>query len=139
MEVNINWLAVLAAALSSMLVGAIWYSEKAFMKQWARLAKVDMKKAEKGVGRTMGITFVLSLVTAYVLAHITFLTNVFFDNAYLFDALTASLWLWLGLVAARFITHDLFERRPGKLTLLTIAFELVTLLVMGFIIGIMQP
>jgi len=139
-EVNINWLAVIAAALTGMLVGAVWYSKTGFLKTWLQLTKLDEKKLKQsGAGKEIAVSFVLALLTAYVLAHVTFLANAFFHNSFLFDALTTSLWLWLGLIAARFITHDLFERRPGKLTLLTISFELVTLLAMGLIIGIMQP
>lgn len=139
MEVNVNWLAVIAAALASMLVSAVWYSKSGFLKTWLKLTKLDEKKLNEGPGRAIAVSFVLALFTAYVLAHITFLANSFFDNAFLQDALVTSLWLWLGLIAARVITHDLFERRPNKLTLLTISHELVVLLVMGFIIGIMQP
>ncbi len=42
----------------------------------------------------------------------------------------------LGFTAARFITHDAFEERPAKLTVKNIGNELVTLLLMGLIIGL---
>jgi F0F1-type ATP synthase assembly protein I len=37
------------------------------------------------------------------------------------------------------LTHDLFEGRRKKLTILNVAFELVTLVVMGVIIGWLHP
>jgi hypothetical protein len=46
-------------------------------------------------------------------------------------------WAWLGFTASRIITHDAFEGRRKKLTLLTISHELVTFMVMGLIIGLM--
>jgi hypothetical protein len=41
------------------------------------------------------------LVTAFVLAHVTFVANKFFHNSFLSDALQTAFWLWLGFTAAR--------------------------------------
>jgi hypothetical protein len=136
MDVDINYWAVLLAAISSMIVGAIWYMPSFFGKPWMKLAKVDKNKPYNMVV-AMGLTFVASLVTAYVLAHVSYLSNQFFDRSFFEDAVTTAFWLWLGLTATRFLVHDLFEGRPWKLTLMNAAHELVTLLVMGLIIGLM--
>lgn len=139
MEVSVNYLAVFLAAASSMVVGSIWYSKAVFYEKWAKLAKVKPIKDFKGsdMAVLMGLTFVASLVTAYVLAHVAFLSNQFFKNDFIQDALSTAFWLWLGLTAARVFTHDLFENRPKKLTLLTAGNELLALLVMALIIGVM--
>ncbi|HEX6258413.1 MAG TPA: DUF1761 domain-containing protein [Candidatus Saccharimonadales bacterium] len=138
MEVAVNWWAIVLAALSSMAVGSIWYAKSTFGKEWMRL----IGKTEKQLNQTMWpivITLLVSFVTAFVLAHVTYLSNKFFGNSFLQDALSTAFWLWLGLVAARFLTHDLFENRPLKLTVMNIGHELITLLVMALIIGLMQP
>ncbi len=135
MDVTINVWAVLAAAASSMVVGSIWYSMSVFGKTWAKLAKVDMSKDRGNMVKPLAITAVASLVTAYVLAHVSFLSNQFFGHSFMQDALTTAFWMWLGFTAARMITHDLFEGRPMKLTGLNIAHEFVTLMVMGLMIG----
>jgi len=137
MEVQVNIWAVLAATASSMVVGSIWYAQGAFGRTWAKLAKVDMSKSAKpNAFKPIAITVVVSLITAYVLAHVTYLSNQFFQNSFLQDALTTAFWMWLGFTATRFITHDVFEGRPAKLTLINIAHEFVTLLLMGLIIGL---
>jgi hypothetical protein len=136
MEVNVNYIAVVLAMLSSMVVGSIWYAQATFGKVWAKLAKIDMKKNTGSVFRPIAITAVVSLITAYVLAHVTFLSNQYFDNSFLQDALMTAFWLWLGLTAARFVTHDAFEGRPVKLTVINIGNEFVTIMVMGLIIGL---
>lgn len=137
MEVQVNYLAVIAAMVSSMVVGTIWYAKPVFGKEWMKLVGLDDKKASNGAGKAIAVTVVVSLVTAYVLAHVTFLSNAFFKNSFLMDAVTTAFWLWLGLTAARFITHDAFEQRPVKLTAMNVAHEFVTLLLMGVIIGYM--
>ena len=47
----------------------------------------------------------------------------------------AAVIIWIGFTAARLLTHDLFERRPGTLTAINMGHELVTVVVMGLIIG----
>lgn len=139
MEVTVNYWAVLVAGLSSMLVGSLWYAQGGFGKTWAKLAKVNLNKkmSNNQMAWLLGGTFVVSLVTAFVLAHVSFLAHKFFDDTFLWVSLSTAFWLWLGLVAARLYTHDSFEGRPWKLTALNAAHELVTLLVMGAIIGLM--
>lgn len=139
MEVDVNYLAVLLAGVSSMAVGAIWYSRSVFGNIWMKLAKVKMNgnmSAMENV-RLFGLTFLASLVMAYVLAHVTFLSNDFFGGSFLSSALSTAFWLWLGFTAVRFLTHDLFEGRPIKLTLLSAGNELVTVMVMALVIGLM--
>jgi hypothetical protein len=136
MGVEVNYLAVVLAMLSSMVVGSIWYARSVFGNIWIKLAKIDMKKDNGPVWRPILVTAIVSLITAYVLAHVAFLSHKFFGNSFLQDSLSTAFWLWLGLTAARFITHDAFESRPWKLTLLNVSHEFVTILIMGLIIGL---
>ena len=140
MDVHVNLLAVLLAAISSMVVGSIWYSPVGFYKQWTSLAGIKHDPSSVGKNKMAvmyGTVFIASLVTAYVLAHVVYLSNVFFNDSFLHDALTTAFWLWLGFTATRIYVHDTFEARRKKLTLLTTGHELVTLLVMSLIIGLM--
>lgn len=136
MEVQINIIAVIAAMLSSMVVGSIWYAQSVFGKSWSKLAKVDMSDKRGNMAKPIITTIIVSLITAYVLAHIIYISNQFFGNSFLQDSLMTSLWLWLGFTAARFITHDVFEGRPEKLTLLNIGNEFTTIMLMGLVIGL---
>lgn len=138
-EVEVNYLAVVLAAASTMVVGSIWYSKAAFYKPWAKMAgvKEDPNFSGGQMAMLMGSVFLASLVTAYVLAHVTFLSNEFFKHSFLYDALMTSFWVWLGFTAMRMYTHDAFEGRRKKLTLLNASHELVTFLVMGLVIGLL--
>lgn len=138
MIVEVNYLGVLIAGLSSMLVGSIWYLPKVFGTKWAKLAKVNLNKkmTTSQMIVLMASALGASLVTAFVLAHMIFIVNYFFGNTYLQDALTTAAWLWVGLTAVRMYVHDAFEGRPFRLTLLTAGYELVTIMLMGLIIGL---
>lgn len=135
MNVEVNWVAVILATLSSMIVGAIWYARSVFGNKWIKLVKLNEQQLQKGAAKAIILTVFVSLITAYVLAHVSFLSNAFFKHSFFQDAVCTAFWMWLGFTAARFITHDAFEKRPFKLTFINITHELVTLLVMGAIIG----
>ena len=135
MDVAINYWAVLAATASAMVVGMIWYARPVFGNMWIKLAKIDMSKNKGPVARPIVISLVASFLTAYILAHVAYLSNQFFQNSFFQDAVTTAFWLWLGFAGARIVVHDVFESRPWKLTLLTVSHEFVTIMIMGFIIG----
>lgn len=138
MDAQVSWLAVLLAAASSMIVGAIWYARPVFGTMWMELAGIDKRK-KRGMAGPMVASVFTSFLTAYILAHIAYFSHQFLHHSFLRDAVMTALWLWLGLTAARFVTHDAFEGRPAALTMLTIAHELVTLVAMGVIIGLIHP
>jgi hypothetical protein len=136
---EINYWAVLIATASSMVVGAIWYTPKVFGTRWATLAKVDMDRPGASAVGPILITVLVSFVTAWVLAGATAIAWHFYGGGFVPAAVVTALTLWAGFTAARFITHDVFEGRPGALTLMNIAHELVTVLVMALIIGVWPP
>ena len=44
---SLNWLAILAAAISTMILGFLWYSPLLFGKAWAREMGYDLKDKAK--------------------------------------------------------------------------------------------
>lgn len=139
MDIEVNYFAVVLAALSTMAVGSLWYSPKGFGTLWMKLTKVKMnsKQTSAEMLKLYGGTLLASVVTAYILAHVAFLSNVVLGGEFLASALSTAFWLWLGFTAARVYVHDSFETRSSQLTLLTVSHELVTVMVMALIIGLM--
>ena len=136
---EINWLAVLLADVSSMIIGAVWYAMPVFGRRWMRLTGIkeeDMRQGGAAVALPLIITFVVSFFTAAVLAGSAAIAQHFYDGtSFLVTAVLTAVILWIGFTAARMITHDLFDRRSSSLTVLNLAHELVTVVVMGLIIG----
>lgn len=66
---NINWLAVLVAAIAYFVLGALWYSPL-FGKKWIQYQKIDMNDpdSKKGAGGIMFGSFILMLVATIGLA-----------------------------------------------------------------------
>ncbi|GEP25950.1 DUF1761 domain-containing protein [Cryobacterium levicorallinum] len=133
-EINI-W-AVLLATASSMVVGLIWYTRAVFGRYWMK-AVGHTQESMKGSGTgAIIITVIVSFVTASVLAGAAAIAQHFYGGNFLFNTLLTGLILWVGFTAARMVTHDAFDRRPAGLTVLNLAHELVTILLMALIIGL---
>ncbi|MFF1635763.1 DUF1761 domain-containing protein [Leifsonia sp. NPDC058248] len=135
----INYWAVLIATASSMAVGAIWYARGVFGTYWMKLVGHDEESMRKGAAFPLIITFVVSFITAWVLAGATDIAFHFYNGTFFWNAVLTGVVLWAGFTAARMITHDAFDRRPSSLTVLNLAHELVTIVVMAIIIGVWPP
>ena len=102
------------------------------------MVKLSEKQQKEGMVKAMGMSLVASLLMAYVLAHVTFLSHNYFGNSLLQDSLSTAFWLWLGIAATTIVTHDAFEQRRKKLTVINMGNQLATLLAMGLIIGLVK-
>lgn len=134
LSVEINYLAVLAAGVASMILGAIWYSPKVFGTLWMRLSGLTTEQLnaakQKGMAKSYAIAFIGSLVMAYVLAHFAD-----YAQATTFSgALQLGFWTWLGFMATKSLGSVLWENRPVKLYVLNNAYDLVNLVVMAVIL-----
>lgn len=136
---EINYWAVILATLSSMVVGSIWYTPKVFGNYWMKNAGVTPSGNARDAVGPIVTTVLVSFVTAWVLAGAAFIAWKFYGGGFLVAAIVTTIVLWAGFTAARFITHDAFDKRPSGLTMLNIAHELVTLVVMAVIIGVWPP
>jgi len=136
---DINYWAVLLATASSMVVGSIWYTPKVFGNYWMKAANVTPSGNASDAIRPIILTVVVSFVTAWVLAGAAYIAWQFYGGSYLANSVVTTIILWAGFTAARFVTHDAFDGRPARLTVLNVAHELVTLVVMALLIGIWPP
>ena len=134
-QVDVNYLAVLAAAIASMVVGFVWYGPL-FGKQYMAIMKFDKKKMneakKKGMGKTYALAFLTSLIMAYVLAH--FVSYV--EAKTIADAAVLGFWLWIGFFATTQLGMVLWENKPVKLYVINTLHYLVSLAVMAAILAV---
>jgi surface polysaccharide O-acyltransferase-like enzyme len=134
---GLNLLSVLAAAIATMILGFLWYSPLLFAKPWTVAMgydlndKTKMEEMRKGAGKLYGITFVASLVSAFVLAKIIDVTTV---TSALYG-MKIGFAVWLGFVTTVQLTSTLFKKRPIKLYLIDTGYQLVCYLLMGAILA----
>lgn len=127
---SVNWLAVIAAAVSMFVVGGLWYSPLLFERAWARAAGLsgeDLKRGNPAV--IFGIAFVLTLLMAANLAFFVAGVDLGMTIAYAIAAGLGWAGFGLGVVA-------LFERRPLSYFLINGGYLTVGFAVMGLILGL---
>ncbi len=125
---QVNYLAVLVAAVLNMVAGAIWYSPMLFAKPWIKLTG---KKDMQGGGVGYGIAALCSLAIAYVLAHFVQLAGAM-DWM---DGVKTGLWAWVGFVATTAAANYVFEGRPWKLYWINVGYPLVAFVLMGALLA----
>ncbi len=136
MDVSVNYLAVILGAVASMAAGSIWYAPSVFGKTWQKLIGLTDKDLSKDWVPAMVKASLMSLITAYILFHITFLSNSYFNNSWMSASLSTAFWAWLGFVVTSHITNDSFERRNFKLTALGLGHHLIEFLAIAIVIGL---
>lgn len=127
---GLNYLAVLTAAISTFVIGGLWYSPLLFQRAWMAangFTDADVNKGNAGV--IFGLAFVFALVMALNLA--MFLNDPATSVAWGAAAgALAAIWVVLGIG-----TVALFERRPWTYTAINGGYWLVAFVVMGTILG----
>jgi len=135
---SLNWLAILVAGISTMVVGFLWYSPLLFAKPWMRemgydpndKAKTDEMK--KTAGPAYAGSFVAGLLSAFTLALI--LHGLRAEDLHF--GIMASFHIWLGFVATVQFTSALFTKQSMKLFAINTGYQLVCYLVMGTILTV---
>ena len=73
---NINWLAVLVAAILRIVVGSVWFSPVAFVKPWQQLTGVTPDSMQRGLARAIIVDFILSLVMKFATPDFPFMNRM---------------------------------------------------------------
>lgn len=140
MEIPINYLAVLVAAVSNMVIGFLWYGPL-FGKTWSQLmgwgelTPEQLAEKQKKARPAYVISFLGALLMAYGLAHALIFGSAYTHIFGISGGLIGSFWYWLGFVVPVTVGTVLWDGKPWKLWFINVGYWLVTMLVMGAILG----
>jgi len=130
---EVNWIAVALCAVSSLVIGGLWYSPALFARQWQSAAGLSDEQAQGGnMAMIFGGAFLLSLLAAAVFA--MFLGPDMSVGA----ATAAGFAAGLCWVAASYGINYLFERRPLRLWLINGGYHVLQFTTFGLILGLMR-
>ena len=139
MDISVNFVSILLAAIASMAIGFLWYSELLFGKTWMKLmgyTKKSLEEDQKKMGPMYGLSFVAALITAYVLAHVMSLSHNFYGYPMLQTALTSAFFVWVGFIAPIQMTDVIFGKKTWKLYFINTFYQLTSVLIMGIVISL---
>ena len=139
MEVPINYLAILAAGVSNMILGYLWYGPL-FGKQWIVWSGMNQQGLDaaktKGVAKSYVLMFLGALVMAYVLAHVIVFGGTYTQTTGISAGISSAVWSWLGFIAPVTLGTVLWDNKPWKLWVLNNGYNLVGLILMGIILSL---
>lgn len=131
----INWLAVLAAAVATFAIGALWYSPALFAKQWQAAHGYSDEKL-KSMQQKMVPAFIGSFVCYLIIAAALAALMVWTGRVGLVEGLKLAFLCWLGFAATLGLTANLYSDKSRSVFVIDAAFQLVFFLVMGAILGL---
>ena len=137
MDIAVNYLAVVAAAVIAYAIGAVWHSPVGFGKYWMRLMGLNsdsMRKMPLTAAQAMSIGFAVTLLVSYVFAMFMSLTYAFTVST----AMQLGFWLWLGFLAPTLANGWLWEGKSLKLFAFNAAYALVNIEIMAIVLGLWQ-
>ena len=139
--IQVNYIAVVAAGIASMILGFLWYSPYVLGKQWMKekgLTAEKLKSDQKEMGMLYGISFVVSLVMAYVLSHVMALSQNFYAYPAVQTGLTSAFFMWIGFMMPVQVTGTIFsDNKNWKLFGIDTGYQLVSVLAMGVVLGLL--
>jgi hypothetical protein len=128
---SINYLAVIVAALSSFLVGWIWYGPL-FGKVWMKLhgfTEDDLKEGDLSMPVIMVVNYIATALAAFAIA------------MFLGPESNAGFGIFAGLMIAIFwigtnrLNDVLYEGKPWGLFFINVGYTVVIYAIMGAILG----
>ena len=140
MNIQVNYLAVIAAGIVSMVLGFLWYSPAVLGKPWMKekgISAETLKKEQKEMGKWYGVSFVFSLIMAYVLFHVMAMAMNFFHYTRLSTGLSSAFWMWLGFIMPVQATATIFGGKNFKLFGIDTGYQLVSILAMGVVLALL--
>lgn len=127
-QLDLNWLAILVAAVSAFLLGGLWYGPL-FKKAWCREAGVDPDSTPPHPARIFAVAFACSLLAALMFA------VALPPAASAADGFGAGFVVGLFFVSMSFGINYAFAQRSVKLWMIDSGYHILQFALYGLILG----
>ena len=127
---DVNWLAVVLAALAGFVVGGIWYGP-VMGKKWMGAVGLTEDQIKQGnMGLIYGGAFAFSLLASWTLAH-TFSTYA--QDLSVFVTVMTAFGVALGFIVPAIGTNYLFSQKSKTLFFIDASYWILFYIAMGFV------
>jgi hypothetical protein len=129
---NLNWLAVLLAGLAYFVLGAIWYSNLLFGRQYRAAIGAGEEPATPPV-----VSLIVNLVGWLVAALAMGLIATAIGADGFADGAVLGLVVWLGFVLTTQVVNDFYQGINADLAKINGPYNLLGFVIMGVILAMM--
>lgn len=134
---EVNWIAVIAAALASIVLGFLWYGPL-FGKQWMSLSGMSQKQIDAAKKKGMTGAYVLMIISTLVAVCVLGILVKATNSTGISQGATLGFLVWLGFVATFSISSIIWEGKSWSLWVLNNAYQLINYLIIGMILAVWQ-
>lgn len=132
----INWLAVIACVIVSMISGSIWYNPKTFFPTWWGVVGKGDTPGMQNMGMTWGLTVLSSFVQAVAMAFmVNAMGGLMTGGPTLATGAAIGFMLWFGFIAPTYLVNKLFAGHGLKIWAIEAGNHLVNFVLFGAILG----
>ena len=138
LNIEVDFMAVIVAAVASMVVGFLWYSPLVLGKPWMKLKGYNsesLKKAQQEMGKLYGLSFLAALVTAFVLFHVITISQNFYGFPKLQTGLMTAFWMWVGFILPVQLADEIFGGKKWGLFTINTGYQLAAIISMAVVIA----
>lgn len=128
---DVNWIAIAVAVVVNMVIGAVWYSNVLFAKEWTALVGKTEAELKGGAATGYAIAVVLGLIEAVFLSFLV--TKL--GAATALDGALVGLMVWVGFILPATAVTAVFSGTRKKLWAINYGYHLVTFTVIGAILA----
>jgi hypothetical protein len=132
---SVNWLAVVACVVVSMVSGSLWYNPKTFFPMWWQV--VGGGREQPGM-ENMGMTWALTVVFVQAVAMsfmVTAMGGMMSGGISAATGASTGFMLWFGFVAPTYLVNKLFAGHGLKIWAIEVGNHLVNFVLFGAILG----
>ena len=128
---DLNWVAVIVAALAYWVFGAIWYNDAVMGKKWREATGLDMSKpTPKQIVGNLVLWFVAALALGLIS------TAIGADDVG--DGIVLGLVVSFGFIGTNAINKDLYEGGEKAVMMVNAPYTLIGFTIMGIILALMN-
>ena len=137
---TVNWLAVVACVIVSMISGSIWYNPRTFFPTWW---KGIGKTGEPGMQGNMGMTWTLTILSSFVQAiamsfMVDAMGSLMSGGVSAASGALTGFMLWVGFIMPTYLVNKLFAGHGFKVWAIEVGNHLVNFVLFGAILGAWQ-
>lgn len=130
---NINFLAVLVAAVAYWILGALWYSPLLFSKPWARYVNFQ-EEWRNNMMMSMILSFIGFFITCFTVA--VLVSHLVYPD--LVRSIKIAVIAGIGLTAVPIWINSLYSKRPIGLFLIDAGYHFLGIVIAAIIISLWQ-
>ncbi len=130
----LNWYAILASTVATMIIGGVWYAEPVLGRIWMRAAGLSPEMIQRARRKGMAVPtfgmFLGALFTSVAMAELLVATGA----TSLSSALGLAVLVWGGFIFPSALAAPLFEQRPWPHLFVNAGYYVVNLVVSACIL-----